>query len=129
VRYSISFGMLVLAVCLHLMAQNPPAQDGASLPPGVYKVGAGITPPRAIYAPNPEYTDKARRAKVNGIVIVSLIVTPEGNARDVQVIQSLTPDLDKKAVEAVSKWKFKPATKDGQPVAVQIKAEASFRLY
>jgi periplasmic protein TonB len=129
-------------VCLVLLlaissAHALPAQSSApasekdqpSLPPGVYKVGAGITPPRATYAPNPEYSDKARRAKVNGIVIVSLIVTPEGNTRDVQIVQSLTPDLDKKAVEAVKKWKFQPATKDGEPVAVRIKVETDFRLY
>jgi periplasmic protein TonB len=60
---------------------------------------------------------------------VSLIVTPEGTTRDIKVTKSLTSDLDQKAVEAVRKWKFKPATKDGQPVAVQISAEATFRLY
>ena len=88
-----------------------------------------MTAPRAIYAPSPEYTDKARKAKINGTVVLSLIVTSEGEARDVRVTKSLTVDLDIKAVEAVRKWKFKPATKDGQPVAVQISAEATFRLY
>lgn len=110
-----------------IFAQNPQDQD--TLPPGVYRVGGAVTAPRAIYAPNPEYTDKARKAKTNGTVVVSLVVTPEGAARDVRVTKSLTPDLDQKAVEAVRKWRLKPATKDGQPVAAQISAEATFRLY
>jgi len=123
---------ICLSLCAPLYAQNspPPADpDSDTLPAGVYHVGGAVTPPRAIYAPNPEYTDKARKAKINGNVVVSLFVTPEGDARDVRVTKSLTPDLDAEAVEAVRKWKFKPATKDGQPVAVQIFAEANFRLY
>lgn len=89
----------------------------------------GITPPRAIYQPNPEYTDKARKKKLNGVVVVSLIVTPEGTARDVKVIKSLDDGLDKNAVAAVSTWRFDPATKDGKPVAVRVPVEVQFRLY
>jgi len=122
---------LSLLPSLAPLAQNAsdasPDQDNP--PPGVYRAGGAVTAPRVIYAPDPQYTDKARKAKINGTVVVSLIVTADGRVRDVQVIKSLTPDLDRKAIEAFRKWKFNPATKDGQPVAVQIKAEASFKLY
>jgi TonB family protein len=135
VRRILQLAIALSLLCVHpLCAQNAPAaanqQEQDTAPPeGVYRVGGGVTAPRAIYAPNPEYTDKARKAKTNGTVVVSLIVTPEGKAQNVQVTKSLTPDLDQKAIEAVRKWRFKPATKDGQPVAVRISAEATFRLY
>ena len=95
----------------------------------VYEMGNGVTPPRPIYKPDPQYTDRARKKKINGTVVVAMIVTPEGNVRDLKVIESLDKDLDKQALAAMSTWKFEPATKDGQPVAVHLKAEADFRLY
>jgi len=58
-----------------------------------------------------------------------MIVTPEGNTRDLKMVKSLDKDLDKQALAAMSTWKFKPATKDGKPVAVHVKAEADFRIY
>jgi TonB family protein len=89
----------------------------------------GIKFPKAIYAPDPEYTDKARRKKINGNVVVSLIVTPEGTVRDPKIAASLDKDLDQQALAALSKWKFEPATKDGKPVTVRISTEVSFRIH
>jgi len=130
ILYLIALSLLCSHPLFGQIAPPSASQSHRAAPPqGVYRVGGGVTAPRAIYAPSPEYTDKARKAKINGTVVLSLIVTPEGEARDVRVTKSLTVDLDIKAVEAVRKWKFKPATKDGQPVAVQISAEATFRLY
>jgi len=89
----------------------------------------GIKSPKAIYAPDPEYTDKARRKKINGTVVVSLIVTPEGTVRDPRIVTSLDKDLDQQALATLSKWKFEPATKDGKPVTVRISTEVSFRIH
>jgi len=74
----------------------------------VYQVGDGVTPPRPIYTPEPEYTDRARKKKLQGTVLVALVLTSEGKPRDVAVIKKLDPDLDNKAVEAVRSWKFEP---------------------
>jgi protein TonB len=52
-----------------------------------------------------------------------------GKVRDIKVEQSLDPALDKNAIASLSQWKFQPATKDGQPVAVQMMVQISFRLY
>jgi TonB family protein len=115
-----------------LFAQESSDKTIASAARGsvVYEPGTkGITPPRAIYQPNPEYTDKARKKKLNGVVVLSLIVTPEGTARDVKVIKSLDDGLDKNAVAAVSTWRFDSATKDGKPVAMRVPIEVQFRLY
>ncbi|MGZ4790103.1 MAG: energy transducer TonB [Terriglobales bacterium] len=58
--------------------------------------------------------------------MLSLVIDPEGNPRNVKVDRSLSPGLDQKALEAVKKWKFDPAKNDGRPVAVQINVEVSF---
>jgi len=79
--------------------------------------------------PSPEYSDYGRKKKIQGTVVLSIIVTPEGTARNIQVTKSLEPSLDKKAIECVSEWKFKPGTRDGAPVAMRITVETNFRLY
>jgi TonB family protein len=91
--------------------------------------GGGTTPPRTIYAPDPEYSETARIAKYNGLVAVGTIIGPDGNPRDVWIVRKLGLGLDQKAIEAVRRWKFAPATRDGKPVAVQIIIEVQFRLY
>jgi protein TonB len=96
---------------------------------GAYTVGRGVRAPRAIYDPEPEYSDEARKMKHEGTVILSIIVDAEGRARNIHVARSLGMGLDEKAIEAVKKWKFEPGKKDGQPVAVQVNVEVNFRLY
>lgn len=102
---------------------------GGGIGGGIYRVGGGVSAPRAIYDPEPQYTDEARKAKYEGVVLLSLIVDPYGRPRDVRVARSLGMGLDEKAVEAVRQWKFAPAMKDGQPVAVLVNVEVNFRLY
>jgi len=87
-----------------------------------------ITAPHATYAPDPEYPNRERKARHMGTVILGLIVGPDGLPRDIAVSRTLSPDFDKAAMEAVRKWKFEPATRDGKPVATAIKVEVSFRL-
>jgi TonB family protein len=94
----------------------------------VYEVSE-VTRPKCIYQPDPQYTDYARKKKINGTVLVALIVTPEGTVRDVKVTKSLEKSLDKQAVATVSTWRFEPATKDGKPVAVHVNAEVTFKVY
>jgi TonB family protein len=97
-------------------------------PYGVYHVGNGVTLPKPVFMPGPDYSEKARKKKLSGSVVVAMIVTPEGNVRDLKVIKSLDKDLDKQALAAVSTWKFEPATRDGKPVAVHLTTEVDFRL-
>jgi TonB family protein len=96
---------------------------------GVYKVGGGIGAPKPIATPDPEYSEEARKAKYQGVVVLWLIVDQNGNPKNIKVQRPLGMGLDQKAIEAVQKWKFQPATKDGTPVAVQINVEVNFRLY
>ena len=79
--------------------------------------------------PDPTYDEASRKAKLNGFVVLSLVVTPEGNTKDIKVTKSLSPGLDRKSIEAVSKWKFAPATKDGKPVSVELHVQTTFKIY
>lgn len=102
---------------------------GGGIGGGAYRVGGGVSAPRAIYQPDPEYSEEARKAKWQGTVILWVVVGPDGRVRDVRIQRSLGMGLDEKAIEAVKTWKFEPAKKDGQPVAVQVNIEVNFRLY
>jgi TonB family protein len=102
---------------------------GGGIGGGVFKVGGGVSAPRALSTPDPEYSEEARKAKYQGTVVLWLIVDQSGRPQQVRVARSLGMGLDQKAIEAVKQWKFEPAMKDGRPVAVQINVEVNFRLY
>jgi periplasmic protein TonB len=105
------------------------AGSGGGIGGGVYKVGGGISAPQAISAPDPDYTEEARRAKKQGTCVLWLIVDAAGRPRDIKVVRGLGLGLDAKALEAVKQWRFQPALKDGKPVDVQISVEVEFHLY
>jgi TonB family protein len=96
--------------------------------PQVYHVGGDVTAPLLVYAPDPQYTEKARRAKYEGVCVISTVVDAQGNPTQVQVVRQLGMGLDAKAVEAVKQYKFKPAMRLGQPVAVTVNIEVNFRV-
>lgn len=102
---------------------------GGGIGGGVFRVGGGVSAPKVTYQPDPEYSEEARKAKYQGVCVLSLIVGPDGKPRDVKIARSLGLGLDEKAIEAVNQWKFEPAQKDGKPVAVAINVEVTFRLY
>jgi TonB family protein len=93
-----------------------------------YPVGSGVTSPVLIREVKPQYTADAMRRKVQGIVEVSAVVLTDGTVGEVRVRKSLDPDLDQEAIKAAKQWQFKPGTKDGEPVNVQITIELSFTL-
>jgi TonB family protein len=94
--------------------------------------GAGgrgvITPAALVWKIEPEYSDEARRAKVQGTVLLLIVVDQEGKPGNVQVRQSLGLGLDQKAIEAVSRWKFRPGKRNGRAVATSALVEVNFRL-
>ena len=102
---------------------------GGGIGGGVFRVGGGVSAPRPVFTPDPEYSEEARKAKYQGTCVLWLIVGSDGKTRDIRVMQTLGLGLDEKAIQAVKQWKFEPAMKDGNPVAVQINVEVSFRLY
>jgi len=94
----------------------------------IYRVGGGVSPPQLIQKVEPQYSEEARVAKLQGTVTLYVEVGPDGLAHNTQVTQSLGLGLDEMAIEAVSQWKFQPGTKDGQPVTVAATIQVNFRL-
>jgi protein TonB len=87
-------------------------------------VGAGVSQPRVVRQVQPEHP--ARGFRISGTVLIGLVVGSNGEPRDVHVVKSLEKEIDQSAVEAVQKWRFEPAKKDGKPVAVKVSVEIRF---
>jgi protein TonB len=85
--------------------------------------------PRAIYAPEPEFSEEARIKKFQGEVTLLVTIGADGRPRNLTVVRSLGMGLDQKALDAVRTWRFDPAKKDGRPVAVQMNIIVNFHLF
>ena len=92
----------------------------------VFDIVPGITPPRVTHQVNPEYKPDSEGFRITGTVIVGLVVSSKGEPKDVHVVRSLGKGVDESAVEAVQQWKFDPARKGSQPVAVRVTVEIRF---
>ena len=103
--------------------------EGGGYGGGIYHVGGGVAAPQLLFAPDPEFSDEARRAKFQGVCVVSLVVDAQGNPQRVQVVRHLGMGLDQKALAAVKQYRFKPATLQGKPVPVEVNIEVTFRIY
>jgi TonB family protein len=104
--------------------------SGGNTGGGLYRIGGGVSAPVVLFEPEAEFSDDARRAKHQGVVLVSIIVDAQGHPQNARVVRALGMGLDEKAIEAVMKYRFKPAMKDGKTaVPVQINVEINFRLY
>src|SRR5712671_3735476 len=103
--------------------------EGGGTGGGIFHVGGGVSPPRPIYQAEPEFSEEARKAKYQGVCVLSLIVGTDGLPSHIHVVSSLGMGLDEKAIEAARKWRFEPAMKDSHAVPVEINLEVSFHLY
>ncbi|HEY5027493.1 MAG TPA: energy transducer TonB [Candidatus Angelobacter sp.] len=95
----------------------------------IYHVGNGTSPPRATYTPEPEFSEEARHARFQGIVVMKVVVNKAGNIVRIKLERALGKGLDENAMEKLKTWRFEPATRKGQPVAVEMNIEVSFNLY
>jgi periplasmic protein TonB len=97
---------------------------------GPYVAGNGVSAPVAIFQPLPAYTEEARKARAEGIVMIQAVIRSNGTVDSFKVIRGLGYGLDESAIQTIaSKWRFKPGTLNGVPVDVQANIEVSFRLY
>jgi TonB family protein len=103
--------------------------QGGGVGGGLYQVGGGVSAPELVFAPDPEFSDEARRAKYQGVCVVSLVVDAQGNPQQVQIVRHLGMGLDEKARDAVEHYKFKPAMLKGKPVPVRVDVMVNFRIY
>jgi len=105
-----------------------PGGPGGGSPISMRLSGGGFSAPLVIYQVDPEFSEEARRAKHYGTVILIVDVDTTGRAANIRVARSLGLGLDEKAVEAVSRWRFKPGMRGGRPVTVQATIEVNFHL-
>jgi len=102
--------------------------DGGGIGGGVFNVGGGVSEPRLLSQTQPEYSDDARKARIQGTVELLVIVNPDGTVKFDTVRQSLGYGLDQRAIDAVKKWKFVPGKKDGKAVATYVSVLVNFSL-
>ncbi len=100
---------------------------GAAAQSPVFRPGPDVTAPFVVAKAKPGYSEEARIAKLEGSVLLSVVVGADGQPRDIHVARALGLGLDEKAVENVRAWQFKPGTRAGNPVAVQVNLEVFFR--
>jgi protein TonB len=95
---------------------------------GAMALTGNIDPPVKVFSPRPLYTEEARRAGIQGIVILEAVVDADGTVRNVKVLKGLPMGLDKSAVDTVLTWRYEPARIEGRPVPVYFTFTISFSL-
>jgi TonB family protein len=152
--FSVLDGLVQRMFLLRITAQDVPEwwQDFFSgkqrtvndLPPGIAVPGmalhgepvfritpgtGGVSPPKVLFMPDPKYVEIARQAKLQGTTVVNAVINKQGIPERIQVVRAIGIGLDDAAVEAVQKWRFSPAMRNGEPVAVVVSIEVAFRLF
>lgn len=108
-----------------LPAENPPQAEARTLKE---LLAEGAAPPVPVFKAEPAFSREALAAKHEGAVLLEIVVNEQGLVSEARVLREAGLGLDQKAMEAVSQWRFKPAEKDGRPVAVWARVEMNFRL-
>ena len=117
---------------------KPPLPNPDSF--GIYHAGDGVTHPKLIFSVEPEFSEKARKKKISGNCVVSLIVATDGTATDIHVVKSIADsvptkqreaalELDQNAVKVVSQYRFTPATYHGAPVPYRTTVEVNYQIF
>ena len=106
----------------------PPAPEPEPVPTAPMRVGGDVKAPVALNRSDPLYTNAARKARIEGTVIIEAIISKSGNVEDVRVLKGLPAGLSQEAEAAVKKWRFKPGTLNGNPVATIFNLTVTFKL-
>ena len=102
--------------------------EGGGIGGGVFRVGGGVSAPSILYRVEPTYSEEARKAKYQGVVVLSAIVRKDGTIELLKVIRGLGLGLDENAISALKQWKFRPGMRNGIPVDVALNIEVNFSL-
>lgn len=104
-------------------------------PPKVYQIGGDVKAPRVITSLQPkldeQYSKQLNAGKKSGkagSAMLRIVVGEDGTVRSAKVLEGFNRELDAKAIDAVKRWKFEPATRKGVPVAVELGVEVDFHL-
>ena len=124
-------------VHLAISSREEPDPKIFSLPKGfairddraIRRIGGDVSPPVLIHSVAPQFSQESKTAKISGNVLVNLVVDQSGIPTNVRIVRGIGYGLDEKAVEAVSKYRFKPAMEHGQPVPVEINIQVNFQIF
>lgn len=108
--------------------QNIKIQSDGKEEEHVYEPGGDVAPPKLLHYVEPEFSPDSREAYVEGTVKISTIVTSDGKTREWHVVNGLSAEEDRRAIEALKRWTFKPGTKSGKPVNVRMTVQIDFHL-
>jgi TonB family protein len=130
-----SIGAAAFGLTISIRQDQPTAAQAAAMAMPIasqgdkpLKVGDGVTPPRAIFSPNPDYPASAVDAKISGQETLLVEIGKDGQVQDIHVVKSLGHEFDLNSMDAVKKWKFEPTQKDGKAVPVEVRIEIVFKL-
>lgn len=119
--------LFIAAIAAVLAVAVPSAEQ--SRPHPIYKISdEGVKAPAVVREVKPKYTENAMHRQVQGTVETAAVILADGTVGDVIVTRSLDSELDEEAVKAVQQWRFRPGTKDGKAVAVEVSIELTFTL-
>jgi len=107
-------------------APPPPAAVAAAMKAPV-RVGGNVKPPRLLFAPDPEYPSLARMARLSGVVVIDAVIDDHGEVTGMRVVSG-HPLLIQAALNAVSKRKYEPTILDGEPTAIALEVQITFRV-
>ncbi len=121
---AVALVLLVATYALVSACDNSPTEPCL----GPLQVGGEVSAPTKISSPPPIYTNEARQARVQGVVIVQATIDCSGVVTNTRVLQGLPAGLTESTVDAISRWRFNPARRDGTPVSVYYNLSVNFRL-
>jgi TonB family protein len=104
-------------------------EDKAKTSTEVFSVGGDVSAPVPTYRAEPTYTDKARLVRHQGKTVLRVVVNAQGDIEQAAIVRPLGLGLDQSALRTIRAWKFKPATRKGQPVPARVMVEVSFKLF
>lgn len=110
-------------VALDAIPEAPPPPET-----GPIRITGDVKKPEPLYTPRPRYTEIARRSRIQGVVLLEAIIDTQGNVTDLRVLKGLSMGLTEEAEAAVKKWKYRPATLNGKPVAVILTLSVTYEL-
>ena len=106
---------------------------GAKLPENdktrPFKIGRSVQRPEAVFTPEPEFPDRASKEHYQGIVVLNVIVDTSGKVQNIRLVRPAGMGMEEEAVATVRKWRFKPAQREGEPVAIEMNIEVAFNKF
>src|SRR5438093_11853674 len=104
-QFTLGLAFVVTLFFQQLLQGQPPQNPQAPLPPEVFRVGGRVTPPAVLTRVEPEYSEAARTARIQGTVVLEASISEDGIAKVNRVVRSLGAGLDENAIKAIETWR------------------------